>query len=107
MQAMAQQLGGQVVSGSSREFGYAKATVSQPASRLLAGIEDAVFKDGTAELKVWMSHGDHVEVLPPGFVKLPGQKVVPLSPWQMKIRQFYGVQFHPEVSHTRAGCKNS
>ncbi len=104
MQAMAQQLGGQVVSGSRREFGFAEAIVQQP-SRLLAGIEDRVSSSGDAQLDVWMSHGDHVESLPPDFVTTVSTANCAIVGMANEAKQFYGLQFHPEVSHTRQGAR--
>jgi GMP synthase (glutamine-hydrolysing) len=101
MQTMAAQLGGRVAPSAHREFGYA--SVRRTAgSRLLDGIAD----DGAADtgvLDVWMSHGDRVETLPPGFTAIAATANAPLAAMADDSRRYYGVQFHPEVTHTRAG----
>lgn len=102
MQAMAHQLGGKVESGAKREFGYAQVNLKSP-SRLLADIEDAVNADGDSLLDVWMSHGDHVSELPPNFKVMASTANCPIAGMADDERRFYGVQFHPEVSHTRQG----
>jgi GMP synthase (glutamine-hydrolysing) len=102
MQTMAQQLGGQVAGGATREFGYAEVQVGTPC-RLLEGIRDREH-DGRAVLDVWMSHGDRVEALPPGFTAVAGTHDAPLAAMADEQRRFYGVQFHPEVTHTRQGA---
>jgi GMP synthase (glutamine-hydrolysing) len=101
MQTMAAQLGGRVAPSSHREFGYAKVR-RIAASRLLDGIND----EGTAEpglFDVWMSHGDRVEALPPGFTPIAQTANAPLAAMANEAMRLYGVQFHPEVTHTRAG----
>jgi GMP synthase (glutamine-hydrolysing) len=102
MQTMAQQLGGQVAGGNTREFGYAEVQVGA-ACRLLAGIFDRQH-DGRAVLDVWMSHGDRVEALPPGFSAVAKTHDAPFAAMADEQRRFYGVQFHPEVTHTRQGA---
>lgn len=97
MQTMAVQLGGQVAQGKNREFGYAQVTIRNP-SRLLENIEDHV-----STLDVWMSHGDHVSVLPPQFSLLTSTKGCEIVGMFDDAKRFYGLQFHPEVSHTRQG----
>jgi GMP synthase (glutamine-hydrolysing) len=104
MQTMAEQLGGKVVSGMKREFGYAKANVCYPSS-LLEGIEDNVTLEGASLLDVWMSHGDHVDVLPPNFKLLATTGNNAVTVMADEERHFYGLQFHPEVSHTRQGAR--
>ena len=101
MQTMAAQLGGRVAPSSQREFGYAKVRRTA-ASRLLDGIADAGAAD-EAPLDVWMSHGDHVESLPPGFAAVAATANAPLAAMADEVRRLYGVQFHPEVTHTRSG----
>ena len=101
MQTMAQQLGGRVAAGTVREFGYAEVQVDAP-SRLLDGLADRT-REGRAVLDVWMSHGDRVEALPPGFRVLASTHNAPLAAMADERRHFYGVQFHPEVTHTRQG----
>lgn len=102
MQTMAQQLGGAVVTGSVKEFGYAKVTVDQ-AGALLAAIEDDINAAGQAELEVWMSHGDRVDILPPGFTAMASSPDCPIAVMGDEQRHFYGLQFHPEVTHTTQG----
>lgn len=97
MQTMAVQLGGQVSRGKNREFGYAEVSIKNP-SRLLENIEDHVGK-----LDVWMSHGDHVSVLPLDFSLLTSTEGCEIVGMFDDIRGFYGLQFHPEASHTRQG----
>ena len=99
MQAMAAQLGGSVEASTHREFGYAE--VSPLDSELLAGLNDA--ESGDPLLKVWMSHGDRVESLPPGFVVAAKSDNSPLAAMEDRARHYYGVQFHPEVTHTPQG----
>lgn len=97
MQTMAAQLGGQVAAGSKREFGYAKVNIVNP-SLLLNGITE------TAELDVWMSHGDHVAELPAEFVLLASSENCGIIGMAHEAKNFYGLQFHPEVSHTKHGA---
>jgi len=100
MQTMAAELGGKVASSSHREFGYAE--VSPRNSTLLATLDD--FEDaGDARLKVWMSHGDRVESLPPGFEVTAASPNSPMAAMEDVSRHYYGVQFHPEVTHTLQG----
>ncbi len=102
MQTMAQQLGGRVTPADHREFGYAQVTVTQPC-RLFEGLRDHSDADGRAVLDVWMSHGDRVDALPPGFVAVAGTPSAPLAAMADESRRFYAVQFHPEVTHTLQG----
>jgi GMP synthase (glutamine-hydrolysing) len=104
MQTMAQQLGGRVTASSHREFGYAQVTSSAPC-RLLDGLRDHSDGQGRALFDVWMSHGDRVDQLPPGFVAVAFTNNVPLAAMADESRHFYGVQFHPEVTHTLQGMK--
>jgi len=104
MQTMAAQLGGEVANSTHREFGYARVEVTGGSS-LLDGIEDHEDADGTPLLDVWMSHGDRVEALPPGFVTMAGTDSAPLAGMADDGRRFYGLQFHPEVTHTRQGAR--
>ena len=106
MQAMAAQLGGAVETGHEREFGYARVRVHGH-SRLLADIEDHAERDGTALLDVWMSHGDRVARLPEGFRMIAETDNAPLAGMADDERAFYGVQFHPEVTHTKQGDASS
>jgi len=102
MQTMAAQLGGEVGGSGHSEFGYAQVRVQKP-SRLLRDIEDHTSADGEALLDVWMSHGDRVEVLPEGFECIASSDNAPLAAMADESRNYYGVQFHPEVTHTRQG----
>jgi GMP synthase (glutamine-hydrolysing) len=104
MQTMAQQLGGRVTAGAHREFGYAQVTASAPC-RLLDGLRDHADAQGRALLDVWMSHGDRVDQLPPGFVAIAFTNQVPLAAMADESRRFYAVQFHPEVTHTLQGAQ--
>ncbi len=97
MQAMAHQLGGQVAPSSRREFGRALVSVAGT-DGLLDGIPDA---SGT--LEVWMSHGDQVVGLPPGFAVIAATADAPVSAMADASRHYYGLQFHPEVTHTPSG----
>ncbi|MGW8369461.1 MAG: glutamine-hydrolyzing GMP synthase, partial [Gammaproteobacteria bacterium] len=102
MQAMADQLGGEVASSAHREFGYARVRVDA-SSALLDDIEDDLDAAGRGLLDVWMSHGDRVERLPEGFVPIASTDNAPLAGMADEGRRFYGLQFHPEVTHTRQG----
>ncbi len=102
MQTMAQQLGGKVESGAKREFGYAEVRAHNP-TQLLEGIEDFKGPEGEGMLKVWMSHGDKVSKLPEGFVVMCSTPSCPIAGMADEKRGFYGVQFHPEVTHTVQG----
>ena len=104
MQTMAQQLGGRVEPSSHREFGYAQVTVAVP-SRLLDGFADHRDAQGRTLLDVWMSHGDRVVTLPPGFVCTAHTPSAPLAAMADEARAYYGVQFHPEVTHTLQGAQ--
>jgi len=102
MQLMAQQLGGRVTAARHREFGFAQITATGK-SQLLDGLADHTDAAGRAVLDVWMSHGDHVDALPPGFTAAASTSSVPLAAMADEKRRFYGVQFHPEVTHTVLG----
>jgi GMP synthase (glutamine-hydrolysing) len=102
MQTMAAQLGGRVSSSLHREFGYAQVTVGAD-TRLLEDIEDHAGAAGHGLLDVWMSHGDRVEEMPPGFEVIASTDSAPLAGMEDVGRGFYGLQFHPEVTHTRQG----
>lgn len=102
MQTMAQQLGGKVESGTKREFGYAEVRARNH-SKLLEGIEDFQTEAGEGMLKVWMSHGDKVSELPPGFKVMASTPSCPIAGMFDEARGFYAVQFHPEVTHTVKG----
>ena len=98
---MAQQLGGKVEPGKVREFGYAEVRARH--TRLLDGIEDLRTPEGHGVLKVWMSHGDKVVDMPPGFKLMASNEACPIAGMADEARRFYGVQFHPEVTHTLQG----
>ncbi|MDR1709409.1 MAG: glutamine-hydrolyzing GMP synthase, partial [Candidatus Accumulibacter sp.] len=101
MQTMAQQLGGKVESSGRREFGYAAVRVLGNPT-LFDGLTDRA--DGQArELDVWMSHGDKVTELPPGFAPIGASDACAIAAMADEARKFYGVQFHPEVTHTLKG----
>ena len=102
MQTMAEQLGGKVQGSDLREFGYAQVEVVA-ANDLFAKIEDHVGSSGNALLDVWMSHGDKVVQVPDGFITCASTTTCPHAGMVDEARQFYGVQFHPEVTHTRQG----
>src|SRR5262245_8380394 len=102
MQTMAAQLGGQVESGKVREFGYAEVR-ARGHSALLTGVQDRVNGDGHGLLDVWMSHGDKVTALPPGFKVIASNAATPIAGMADESRKLYGVQFHPEVTHTLQG----
>ncbi|MBT9611719.1 MAG: glutamine-hydrolyzing GMP synthase [Burkholderiales bacterium] len=102
MQTMAAQLGGQVESSPKREFGYAEVR-ARGHSALLRDIQDRVDAEGKAFLDVWMSHGDKVTALPSGFKVIADNAATPIAGMADETRRFYGVQFHPEVTHTLQG----
>jgi len=102
MQTMAQQLGGEVSFSDHREFGYAEVR-ARGHTQLLQGIEDFATPEGHGMLKVWMSHGDKVTVLPPGFKLMASTPSCPIAGMADEARGYYGVQFHPEVTHTVQG----
>lgn len=102
MQTMAMQLGGQVEGSNTREFGYAEVR-ARGHTRLLDGIQDFHTPEGHGMLKVWMSHGDKVTALPEGFKLMASTPSCPIAGMADEERHFYGVQFHPEVTHTVQG----
>ncbi len=102
MQVMAQQLGGAVAGSQLQEFGYAQVKV-QGKSALLHDIKDHVDHDGGALLDVWMSHGDKVTRMPPQFQLLAATESCPIAGMYCEQRDLYGIQFHPEVTHTLQG----
>ncbi|MBU2068717.1 MAG: glutamine-hydrolyzing GMP synthase [Gammaproteobacteria bacterium] len=104
MQTMAEQLGGKVQGSDMREFGYAQVEVVAE-NDLFAKIEDHVGGNGNALLDVWMSHGDKVVQVPEGFITCASTTTCPHAGMVDEARQFYGVQFHPEVTHTRQGLR--
>ena len=102
MQTMAQQLGGKVEAGHTREFGYAEVR-ARGHTALLKDIADFTTSEGHGMLKVWMSHGDKVTELPTGFKLMASTDSCPIAGFADEARHFYGVQFHPEVTHTVQG----
>jgi GMP synthase (glutamine-hydrolysing) len=102
MFTMAVQLGGQVEASTHREFGYAEVR-ARGHTRLLQSLEDFSTPEGHGILKVWMSHGDKVTALPPGFALMASTPSCPIAGMADERRGFYGVQFHPEVTHTLKG----
>ena len=102
MQTMAQQLGGKVEAGHTREFGYAEVR-ARGHTALLKDIADFTTAEGHGMLKVWMSHGDKVTELPSGFKLMASTDSCPIAGFADETRHFYGVQFHPEVTHTLKG----
>ncbi|KJG22133.1 GMP synthase [Photobacterium iliopiscarium] len=104
MQTMAEQLGGKVAGSDEREFGYAQVKIVEQTA-FLNDIQDAVAADGTPLLDVWMSHGDKVVEIPADFIKVAETDTCPFAAMANEEKRFYGVQFHPEVTHTRQGMK--
>ena len=102
MFTMAVQQGGEVEASSHREFGYAEVR-ARGHTKLLDGLEDFATDAGHGMLKVWMSHGDKVTELPPGFTLMASTPSCPIAGMADEARGFYGVQFHPEVTHTVKG----
>ncbi|MFZ5560717.1 MAG: glutamine-hydrolyzing GMP synthase [Pseudomonadota bacterium] len=113
MQTMAQQLGGRVESSELREFGYAEVALSENPSEesarvairsaLFDGIEDRIDGNGRPLLDVWMSHGDKVTALPANFRVVAATPSCPIAAMAWEEKRFFGVQFHPEVTHTHQG----
>ena len=102
MQVMAEQLGGQVAEADHREFGYAEVKV-EGEGFLLSGMMDQSSARGAAFLDVWMSHGDQVIQMPDGFQLMASTPSCPIAGMADPRRHFYGIQFHPEVTHTKQG----
>ncbi|MDB5891438.1 MAG: hypothetical protein JWP47_2269 [Polaromonas sp.] len=102
MQAMAHQLGGVVEGGHKREFGPADVR-ARGHTELLRDISDYTTADGHGMLDVWMSHGDKVTQMPPGFKLMASTESCPIAGMADEARRFYALQFHPEVTHTRQG----
>lgn len=102
MQTMADQLGGKVELGNVREFGYAEVQALNHTG-FLEGIEDFKAEKGDSMLKVWMSHGDKVVDLPAGFKLMASTPSCPIAAMADDDRRFYGLQWHPEVTHTVQG----
>jgi GMP synthase (glutamine-hydrolysing) len=104
MQTMAAELGGEVESSAHREFGAAQVRPTE-SSRLFDGLEDNRDSSGRRVLDVWMSHGDRVVTLPPGFKAIGATDNAPLAAMADESRRLYGLQFHPEVTHTLQGTE--
>lgn len=104
MQTMANQLGGKVESSLEKEFGYAQIQV-QGGAQLLEGIYDEISSGGGPLMDVWMSHGDKVIEIPEGFEIIAATDNAPIAAMADSDRRFFGVQFHPEVTHTKQGEK--
>ena len=102
MQTMAMQLGGKVESADHHEYGYAQVR-ARGHTALLKDIEDHVSEEGYGLLDVWMSHGDRVIEIPEGFKLMASTESAPVAGIADEQRRFYGVQFHPEVTHTTQG----
>ena len=102
MQAMAEQLGGKVENGTVREFGYAEVR-AHGHTALLKDISDMTNEAGHGLLKVWMSHGDKVLTMPAGFSLMASTPSCPVAGMADEARHWYGLQFHPEVTHTPQG----
>lgn len=103
MQTMATQLGGGVETSDLREFGYAKVRLADSCSQLFEGLEDQLANNGASLLDVWMSHGDKVVSLPEGFTVIASTESAPIAAMCDPQKGYYGVQFHPEVTHTKQG----
>ena len=104
MQTMAQQLGGQVINADEHEYGYAKVR-AHGHTKFLVDIEDEVTPEGYGMLDVWMSHGDRVEAMPEGFKLMASTPSCPVAGMANEEKNFYGIQFHPEVTHTKQGLR--
>ncbi|MDR1528967.1 MAG: glutamine-hydrolyzing GMP synthase [Burkholderiales bacterium] len=102
MQTMVAQLGGDVQAGDVREFGHAEVRARNHTA-LLRGIQDKTNEEGHELLDVWMSHGDKVMRLPEGFIVAGSSASCAIAAIADETRHYYGVQFHPEVTHTPQG----
>ncbi len=102
MQTMAAQLGGEVETSDKHEYGYAQVR-ARGHSKLLKNIEDHTSPEGYGLLDVWMSHGDRVAKMPEGFKLMANTDDAPIAGMADEERNFYGIQFHPEVTHTLQG----
>ncbi|WGO84756.1 glutamine-hydrolyzing GMP synthase [Arsenophonus apicola] len=103
MQTMSIQLGGQVEVSGEREFGYAQVSIQQ-SCELFRDIYDSLSADGKPLLDVWMSHGDKVTAIPTDFKVIASTDSCPFAIMANDKKHFYGVQFHPEVTHTHQGA---
>jgi len=104
MQTMAQQLGGEVIHADEHEYGYAQVR-AHGHTELFRDIEDHVNAQGHGLLDVWMSHGDRVERMPQGFKLMASTDSCPVAGMADEAKHFYGIQFHPEVTHTKQGLR--
>ena len=104
MQTMAVQLGGDATSAEKAEFGFAKIRARNH-SQLLDKIYDEINSNGHGILDVWMSHGIEVTKLPPGFELIASTDNCPIAGFVNKDKKYFGLQFHPEVTHTESGYK--
>ncbi len=104
MQTMAEQLGGKVAGSDLREFGYAKVELIHDCE-LFHNIEDSINEANRSELDVWMSHGDKVVEIPSDFTTIAITPTCPYAAMANDAKRFYGVQFHPEVTHTKQGAR--
>ncbi|MBL4829227.1 MAG: glutamine-hydrolyzing GMP synthase [Aliivibrio sp.] len=104
MQTMAEQLGGKVSGSTEREFGYAQVEVVAE-STLFKNIQDALTDEGAPLLDVWMSHGDKVTEIPDNFVTIAKTDTCPYAAMANEEKKYYGVQFHPEVTHSKQGLR--
>lgn len=102
MQTMSMQLGGDVEVSGEREFGYSQVEIRETCE-LFRDIQDSVSEDGKPLLDVWMSHGDKVTAIPADFVTIASTETCPFAIMANEEKRFYGVQFHPEVTHTHQG----
>jgi GMP synthase (glutamine-hydrolysing) len=102
MYAIAHALGGKVEGGHKREFGYAEVR-ARGHTKLFDGIQDYTTPEGHGMLHVWMSHGDNVTEMPPGFKLMASTDSCPIAGMADEERKYYAVQFHPEVTHTTQG----
>ncbi len=100
MQTMAAQLGGRIETSGEREFGHARLSLAAT-----GGLFDDTQDGATTELDVWMSHGDRIIEAPPGFATLAATDSAPVAAMADERRHYYGLQFHPEVTHTPAGAR--
>lgn len=104
MQVMAEQFGGKVEASATSEFGFSRVDITE-ANPLFDGIEDHINSAGQAQLDVWMSHGDKVTEVPPGFALIASTVSAPIAAMYESKRSIYGIQFHPEVTHTLQGLR--
>ncbi len=104
MQTMAEQLGGKVIHALEHEYGYAQVR-ARGHSNLLKDIEDSVTTEGYGMLDVWMSHGDRVDEMPAGFKLMASTASCPVAGMANEEKNYYGIQFHPEVTHTAQGAR--